>query len=177
MGGKYFSKLDLSQAYLQLQLDDDSKKLVTVNTHRGLYQYHRLPFGVSAAPGVFQRCIETLLQGCHGVSVYVDDILITGPTIEEHLSNLDHVLQTIETAGLRLNKSKCEFLLPQVEYLGHVIDESGLHPTQEKVKAIQDAPEPKNLMELCSFLGMINYYSRFLLNLSPQLAPLYQLLN
>ena len=71
-GGKYFSKLDLSQAYLQLQLDDDSKKLVTVNTHRGLFQYHRLPFGVSAAPAVFQRCIETLLQACHGVSVYLD---------------------------------------------------------------------------------------------------------
>ena len=75
-GGKYFSRLDLSQAYLQLQLDDDSKKLVTVNTQRGLYQYHRLPFGVSAAPGVFQRCIETLLQGCHGISVYLDDILL-----------------------------------------------------------------------------------------------------
>ena len=83
-GGKYFSKLDLSQAYLQLQLDDDSKKLVTVNTHCGLFQYHRLPFGVSAAPAVFQRCIETLLQSCHGVSVYLDDILITGSTIEEH---------------------------------------------------------------------------------------------
>ena len=67
------------------------------------------------------------------------------------------MLQTIKTAGLRLNKSK----LPQVEYLEHVIDESGLHPTQEKVKAIQDAPEPKNLMELCSFLGMINYYNLF----------------
>ena len=175
-GGKYFSKLDLSQAYLQLQLDDDSKKLVTVNTHRGLFQYHRLPFGVSAAPAVFQRCIETLLQSCHGVSVYLDDILITGSTMEEHLQNLDHVLQILETAGLRLNKDKCKFLLPKVEYLGHVIDASGLHPTQEKVKAIQEAPEPKNLMELRSFLGMINYYSRFLPNLSHRLAPLYNLL-
>ena len=88
-GGKYFSKLDLSQAYLQLQLDDDSKKLVTVNTHRGLFQYHRLPFGVSAAPAVFQRCIETLLQSCHGVSVYLDDILITGSTMEY----LGHVIR------------------------------------------------------------------------------------
>ena len=156
--------------------DDDSKKLVTVNTHRGLFQYHRLPFGVSAAPAVFQRCIETLLQVCHGVSVYLDDILITGSTIEEHLQNLDHVLQILETAGLRLNKDKCKFLLPQVEYLGHVIDASGLHPTQEKVKAIQEAPEPKNLVELRSFLGMINYYSRFLPNLSHRLAPLYNLL-
>ena len=105
--GKYFSKPDLSQTYLQLQLDDDSKKLVTVNTHRGLFQYRRLPFGVSAAPAVFQRCIETLLQSCHGISVYFDDILITGSTIEEHLQNLDHVLRILEIAGLRLNKDKC----------------------------------------------------------------------
>ena len=102
-GGKYLSKLDLSRAYLQLQLDDNSKKLVTMNTHRGLFQYHRLPFRVSAAPAVFQRCIETLLQSCHGVSVYLDDILITGSIIEEHLQNLDHVLQILETAGLQLN--------------------------------------------------------------------------
>ena len=83
-GGKYFSKLDMSQAYLQLQLDDDSKKLVTVNTHRGLFQYNRLPFGVSAAPAVFQRTMENLLRGCQGVCIYLDDILIAGSTTEEH---------------------------------------------------------------------------------------------
>ena len=120
--------------------------------------------------------MENLLRGCQGVCIYLDDILISGSTTEEHLRHLDHVLQILETAGLRLNKSKCAFMLSKIEYLGHVIDESGLHPTQEKVKAIQEAPEPKNLAELRSFLGMINYYSRFLPNLSHQLAPLYKLL-
>ena len=86
-GGQYFSKLDLSQAYLQLPLDEES--YVTVNTHKGLYRYNCLPFGVSSAPSIFQRTMENLLQGIGGVSVYIDDILITGPTLHDHLQLLN----------------------------------------------------------------------------------------
>ena len=93
----------MSQAYLQLQLDDTSKQYVTVNTHHGLFQYNRLLFGVSAAPAFFQRCMENLLRGCQGVSVYLDDLLVTGSTTDEHLERLDQVLHILETAGLRLN--------------------------------------------------------------------------
>ena len=175
-GGKIFTKLDMSQAYLQLQLDDKSKELVTINTHKGLFQYNRLPFGVASATAVFQRCMENLFQGCEGVSIYLDDLLVTGSTIENHLKNLDKVLSIMTTNGLKLNKAKCAFLLPKVEYLGHIIDEQGLHPTQDKVKAIQEAPRPHNVVELRSFLGIINYYGKFLPNLSKRLAPLYQLL-
>ena len=175
-GGKIFTKLDMSQAYLQLPLDDKSKELVTINTHKGLFQYNRLPFGVSSAPAVFQRCMESLFQGCKGVSIYLDDILVTGATVEDHLANLDKVLSIIATAGLKLNKAKCEFLLPKVVYLGHMIDGNGLHPTKEKVRAVQEAPRPQNITELRSFLGIINYYGKFLPNLSTKLVPLYQLL-
>ena len=175
-GGKVFTKLDMSQAYLQLPLDEKSKELVTINTHKGLFQYNRLPFGVSSAPAVFQRCMESLLQGCNGVSIYLDDILVTGPTIESHMANLEKVLHIMATSGLKLNKAKCKFLLPKVEYLGHVIDEHGLHPTKEKVKAIQEAPQPHNVAELRSFLGIINYYGKFLPDLPTTLTPLYQLL-
>ena len=175
-GGKVFSKLDMSQAYLQLQLDDKSAELVTINTHKGLFKYNRLPFGVASAPGVFQRCMESLFQGCQGVSVYLDNILVTGPTAESHLANLDNVLGILATSGLKLNKSKCAFMLPKVEYLGHVINGLELHPTKDKVKAIQEARQPRNVTELRSFLGIINYYSKFLPNLSAKLAPLYQLL-
>ena len=143
-GGKMFTKLDMSQVYLQLPLDDSSKELVTINTHKGLFRYNRLPFGVSSAPAVFQRCMENLFQGCAGVAIYLDDILVTGSTIENHLDNLDKVLNIMTKAGLKLNKDKCKFLLPKVEYLGHMIDEKGLHPTKEKVKAIQEAPQPHN---------------------------------
>ena len=175
-GGKYFSKLDMSQAYLQLPLDEESKELVTVNTPKGLYRYNRLPFGVSSAPSIFQRTMENLLQGIKGVSVYIDDILITGTSTDEHLSTVDEVLEKLETAGLKLNKSKCFFLRPSIEYLGHIIDKDGLHPTTEKVRAIQEAPQPRNVGELRSFFGIINYYNRFLPNLSAKLAPLYRLL-
>lgn len=176
-GGKFFSKLDMSNAYLQLPLDEESKRYVTVNTHRGLFQYNRLPFGVSSAPAIFQRYMETLMQGLRGVSVYIDDILVTGASLEEHLENLTQVLERLQAAGLRLNRAKCSFLRPSITYLGHVIDKDGLHPTQEKVRAIKEAPTPRNVEELRSFLGLINYYSKFLPNLSSKLSPLYVLLN
>ena len=141
-GGNLFSKLDMFQAYLQLPLDEESKEYVTVNTHKGLYRYNRLPFGISSAPSIFQRTMETLLQGIKGELVYIDDILITGPTIEKHLSTLDKVLDKLGVANLRLNKPKCFFLQPSIEYLGHIIDKDGLHPTEEKVRAIKEAPKP-----------------------------------
>ena len=175
-GGKSFSKLDLSHAYLQLVLDEESRKFTTINTQKGLFQYKRLPFGVSSAPAIFQRTMDSLLQGIPQTCVYLDDILITGNTVEEHLKNLDEVLRRLQTAGLRLKSSKCLFMAPSVEYLGHVIDSAGLHPTKAKVKAITEAPTPRNVTELCSFLGLINYYGKFLPNLSSTLAPLYKLL-
>ena len=76
----------MSQAYLQLHLDDKSAELATINTHKGLFKYNRLPFGVGSAPDVFQICMESLFQGCQGVSVYLDDILVTSPTAESHLA-------------------------------------------------------------------------------------------
>ena len=135
-GGQSFTKLDLSQAYQQLELDEDSKKLVVINTHRGLFRYNRLPFGISSAPGIFQRVMEQLLKDIPSVVVYLDDILITGRTDAEHLATLDRVLDQLEKHGLRVNKNKCTFLAPSVTYLGHKIDKEGLHPTDDKVKAV-----------------------------------------
>ena len=175
-GGKYFTKLDLANAYLQLPLDLESSELVVINTHKGLFKYNRLPFGVSSAPAIFQRCMESLFHGQKGVSVFIDDILVTGSSTEEYLENLERVLHILESANLRLNKNKCSFARPSVEYLGYVIDEQGLHPTEEKVVAIRDAPKPRNVSELRAFLGIINYYSKFLPNLSTRLSPLYKLL-
>lgn len=176
-GGKFFSKLDLSNAYLQLPLDPLSKQYVTINTHRGLFQYNRLPFGVVSARAIFQRHMETLLQGLDGVSVYLDDILVSGRSLEEHLTRLAGVLDRLEKSGMRLNQQKCSFLGSKIEYLGHIIDIEGIHPTSDKVKAIQEAPSPANISQLRSFLGLLNYYNRFLPNLATKLTPLYSLLN
>ena len=171
-GGKFFSKLDLSHAYLQLLVDDKAKELLVINTHKGLFQYNRLPFGIVSAPGIFQRTMENLLRGIPRVAVYLDDILISGETEEAHLQTLDQVLERLEKAGLKLKEGKCSFLSSSVVYLGHKIDEHGLHPTQVKIEAVLAAPEPKNVTALKSYLGLLNYYGRFTSNLSSTLAPL-----
>ena len=175
-GGKTFSKLDLSHAYQQVRLEEASQQYVTVNTHKGLFRYKRLPFGISSAPAIFQRLMENLLQGISRVCVYIDDIIVTGKTEEEHLQNLNEVLSRLEKAGMRLKKEKCKYMVPEIEYLSHKINREGLQPSDSKVAAIVEAPPPKNVSELKSFLGMVNYYGKFLPNLSTTLAPLYQLL-
>lgn len=176
-GGVKFTKLDLSQAYLQLPMEEASKEFLTINTHKGLFQFNRLPFGVSTAPAIFQRAMDSLLQGLKGVSVYIDDILVTGSSIEDHLHDLEVVLGKLNEAGLKLKRSKCVFLAESVQYLGYIIDQQGLRPMEEKVQAIKEAPSPGNITELRAFLGILNYYSKFLPNLATVLAPLYKLLH
>ena len=175
-GGKIFSKIDLSHAYQQLPLDPNSRKLVTINTHRGLFHYNRLPFGVASAPALFQRAMDTILQGLPNVICYIDDILVSSSTREEHLSTLEKVLQRLSKEGITVKYEKCVFLADSVEYLGHVVDGNGLHTSQNKRQAIIDAPAPENVQQLRSLLGLINYYGKFIPNLSSILHPLNNLL-
>ncbi|KAL5509175.1 hypothetical protein EMCRGX_G004492 [Ephydatia muelleri] len=151
-GARVFTKLDLAHAYLQLALDEESKKLVTVSTHKGLFRNNRLPFGVASAPAIFQRVIEGILSGIHHVYAYMDDVLVANDTEAEHLSTFSW------------RKS------------WHVRSRDGVRPTQEKLQAIVDAPAPKDVSQLKSFLGLVNYYSKFLPHLANTLAPLYALL-
>ena len=174
--GKTFTTLDMSQAYQQLELDDNSKKYVVINTHKGLYRYNRLPFGIASAPGIFQRVMESLVQGIPGVVVYLDDILVTGKTEEEHLKSLEEVLKRLLEAGLRLRREKCVFMQDSVTYLGYRIDSQGLHPIAEKVDSIKKAPSPSNVNQLKSYLGLLSYYGRFIPNMTNTLFPLYRLL-
>ena len=174
--GNTFTKIDLSQAYQQLPLDKESQKNVVINTHKGLFQYKRLPYGIASAPGIFQRVMENILQGLSGVTSFIDDILITAPTEEKHFELLEEVLRRLDKAGLRIKLKKCQFLQSSVRYLGHVIDKHGLHPLPDKVEAIKDAPTPRSIQELKSYLGLLTYYGKFLPNLSTTLFPLYRLL-
>ena len=146
---------------------------MVVNTHKGLFRYTWLPFGISSAPGIFQRVIESIIQGIPGVVAYLDDILVTGSTDQEHLTVLEEVPGQLGNAGLRVRKEKCHFMLPSVTYLGHKISADGIHPLPEKVKAIREAPSPTCVSELKAYLGLLSYYGKFLANLSTVLAPLY----
>ena len=175
-GGQRFTKLDLSQAYTQMPLHEDSQQFATINTHQGLYRYKRLPFGIASAPAIFQRTMDTILQGLPNVVCYIDDILITGATEKEHLQNLEEVLKRLQREGITVKKSKCFFLQACVEYLGHCIDGDGLHTSDKKVKAVQQAPRPTNPQQLRSFLGLVQYYRKFVPSLATLLSPLYSLL-
>ena len=175
-GGEKFTKLDMAQAYQQLKLHEESKKFTTINTHKGLFQYNHLPFGVSSSPGIFQRAIENLLQAIPHVVVRVDDILISGKDDAAHLQNLDAVLLRLSQAGLCLKREKCHFMQPEVIYCGYGINREGVYPVAAKVDAIKNAPMPKDVTQFRAFLGMLNYYHRFLPDAPTTLEPLHALL-
>ena len=176
-GGTLFSKLDFPQVFSQIKLADNSKPLVTITTRKGLFQYNRLPYGVASAPVIHQRAMDGLLRDIPGVLCYQDDIFITGKDQDDHLRTHHAVLSKLQGHRLRLNKDKCTLLQTSIVYLGHRIDKDGIHPTADKVEVVQEAPSPSNVSELCSFIGLINYYQRFLPDLASHLHPLHQLLN
>lgn len=118
-GGRYFTKLDLTQAYQQVELDPQSKPYLTINTPRGLYHMNRLPYGVSSSPSIFQHIMDQALQGLPNVVCYLDDILTLGKTESEHWKNVEQVLKRWQDRGIRVNRDKCAFFQPQVTYLGH----------------------------------------------------------
>jgi len=154
-GGQSLTKLDMTSAYLQVVLDEDSKEYLTINMHWGLHRHNRLSFVVKSTPGIYQHCLDSLFTAEPHVVVYQDDILVTGRSKLHHRDNLDHVLRIISDSGLRLRRDNCEFMVPSVTYLGHRIDAEGLHPTEERIRAIKDAPAPTNISELKAYIGML----------------------
>ena len=162
-GGDKFSKMNLASAYQQVELEDESQEMVTLNTHQGLYRPVR-------------NVMDQVLHGLKGVVCYLDDILVTGKDDEEHLVNLKATLERLKQHGLRLKRSKCVFMADSVEYLGYRVDRTGLHTTEKKQAAIQQAPRPKDVKQLRSFLGLVNYYGKFIPQLSTIEKPLNDLL-
>ncbi|KAJ0170406.1 hypothetical protein K1T71_013777 [Dendrolimus kikuchii] len=174
--GIQYSKLDLSMAYNQFKIKVSSQKLTCINTPRGLFNYTRLVFGLSSAPAIFQRAIESIVGDMEGVFCFLDDLILTDVSKDGHEQKLNEVLRRLQEAGLTLHKDKCAFFQDQVTYLGYVIDKNGIRKNPDKVSAILEAPIPKNVQELQSFLGLINYYRNFIANASSILSPLHFLL-
>jgi hypothetical protein len=125
---------------------------------------------------MFQNMMDTILQGIPGTICYVDDILVTGATEEEHLRNLEEVFHLLQDHNIRVKKEKCRFLQNSVDYLGHRVDAEGLRPLPDKLEAIVKAPLPQDVHQLRSFLGLLSYYRKFLSNLAAVVQPLNDLL-
>lgn len=172
---KYFCALDLREAYAQLAVSEKSQQYLTINTHMGLFRYRRLIFGASCAPTVFQSRMDKIIQGLKSVACFIDDLLVGGETMEECRNTLLLVLDRLSEYNVKVKFEKCKFFESSVLYLGHEISAEGIRPNNEKVKAIILAPVPQNVTQVKSFVGLINYYGRFIPNLSKELIELYKL--
>ncbi|GFV20334.1 retrovirus-related Pol polyprotein from transposon 412 [Trichonephila clavipes] len=154
-GGKQFTKLDFKHAYLQMKVHPDSQKLMTINTHKGLYICKRLMYGLNGAPAIWQRYVDGLFQGMDGVKVFMDDARITGSDEISHFTALEEFFKKCREHGLKLNLNKSKFFQNEINFLGHRIDSKGLHKTDEKISAVVNAPVPRNVHEVKSFLGFL----------------------
>ncbi|XP_028415017.1 uncharacterized protein K02A2.6-like [Dendronephthya gigantea] len=170
-----FSKLDLKWGFHQIELAEESRGITTFTTHCGLYRYKRLMFGITSAPEVYQHIIQQILQGCEGVQNIADNIIVHGPTVEVHDRRLIKVLEVLQKRGLTLNPEKCEFRIPKITFMGHFVSEKGIGPTEEKVRAVVNAREPKTASEVRSFLGLVNFCSRLIPDLATTAEPLRKL--
>ncbi|PIC40074.1 hypothetical protein B9Z55_011551 [Caenorhabditis nigoni] len=171
-GGRFFSTVDLKDAYLQVELSEESKELCTINTHRGLYQYQRLAFGTKTAPMVFQRIMDKMISGLDGVTAYLDDIIIVGSTEKEHKDNLFKLFSRITEYGFRVKLEKCRFLEEEIKFLGFIVDKNGRRPDEEKIRAIKNMDTPKGEKDLRSFMGMITHYGTFIPHMKSLRGPL-----
>ena len=176
---RYISKIDLRSAYHQIPLEEESSKITAFTVPgKGMYQFKRMPFGLTNAPATFQRLMDKIITPDlkPNVFCYLDDIIIVTENFEEHLKNLEIVLEKINQAGLTINLEKCEFGCSEVKYLGFIVNEKGLLMDEDKIKPILEFPTPKNVKQLQRIIGMTSWYRRFIPKFSEIMEPLHTLL-
>ena len=157
-GKTVFSKTDLQRAYLQNPVAEDDIPKTAVCTSFGLFEFLFMPFGLKDAGSSFQRFMDTILINVKNTFTYLDDILIAGSTLEEHLVYLRNVLSTLAEHKLRISLSKCEFLRSELTFLWYEVNSLGIMPPQHRVRAIAEFPLPETTMELLRFMGMLNFF-------------------
>ena len=173
---KFFSQLDCRNGFHQVPVSTESQPYLAFSTPFGRYAYTKLPFGISSAPEVFSRSMYSVLEGIPNILIYIDDIILWGTTQEEHDKTLELVLQRLNSAGLALNKQKCQFSVQSISFLGHVWSTSGIHPCPSKVAAIANMPLPDSVTALRTFLGLACYVGqRFVPHFSTLVAPLWEM--
>jgi hypothetical protein len=175
-GAKFFTTLDIKQAFHQVELAEESRDITTFITNWGLFRYTRLLFGVNYAPEFFQNLMESILAECFHTVVFIDDIVIWRLTEQEHDDAVKKTLDVLKSHGLSLNVHKCKFKREEIIFLGHKLSATGVLPSDDKIKSLSGCRPPRNREELRSFLGLVTYVSRFIPNQSTASHPLRELL-
>ncbi len=173
-GSTIFLTLDLQCGYWQLPVNpsDREKTAFSPGPGMGLYQFRRMPFGLTGAPGLFQRLMDRVMRGLQFVVTYMDDVLVHSADATEHQEHLRQAFQRLSDAGLTLRGKKCHFAMSEVTYLGHVFSESGMAPDRCKVKAVLDWAAPTDVTTVRQFLGLVSYYRRYIHQFAAIAAPL-----
>lgn len=170
----YFTTLDLASGYHQIEVNENDRQKTAFSTENGHFEFLRMPFGLKTAPATFQRAMDSVLRGLHGIHclVYLDDIIVFSNSLAEHIQKLRAVFDRLKANNLKIQLDKSEFLRKEVLYLGHVITKDGLKPNDDKIKAVLNYPLPKTVTEIKSFLGLIGYYRRFIKDFAKVTQPL-----
>jgi transposase InsO family protein len=171
---KYFSTLDANAGYWQISVAKEDQDKTSFTSHRGLYSFKRLPFGLVTAPATFQRAVDVILSSVRFqcALTYLDDIIIYSSSFEQHLEDLKTVLSLLQKAGITLKLEKCSFCAEEVQYLGFVVGRKGLRVDESKLDAVKKSVPPKTKTQMRRFLGLTGVYRRFIENYAKVAAPL-----
>ena len=177
-GNVWFSKLDANAAYWQIPVHKDSKAKTAFRTRHGLYEFNKLPFGLVNSPSLYSRALSLVLRGLSWKSVlaYLDDICVLGKSVDDHLTNLKHVLKRFRQYGLKLKPTKCDLFQTEIEFLGRKVGKEGVAMTSESIKIVQNWSPPTSIKGIERFLGLINYHRSFIKDIAQLAEPLYRLL-
>ena len=172
---KFFTTLDLRPGYHHIALDKDAIRKTAFVTPFGKYEYLKFPFCLAQAPSYFQNLMNKVLNGLNFTLAYLDDIIIFSETAEQHLKQIQIVLNRLRQAKLKLKKSKCALFKKELHYLGHLLTTDGVKPQVEKIKAISEMKPPKNQKGVREFLGMVGYYRKFISRFADGTRPMTKL--
>lgn len=170
----YFSTLDLASGFHQIEVNPKDIQKTAFTVEQGHYEYVRMPFGLKGAPSTFQRVMDNILRDLIGkiCFVYMDDIIIFSTSLQEHLENLERVLNKLNEANFKIQIDKSEFLKKEINFLGHVVTDKGIKPNPDKIKAIINYPIPKTTKQIKGFLGLVGYYRKFIPDFAKLTKPL-----